>query len=127
MSGISPSFEPGDRVTVIPDVAITGGRFVASSGKNADGQLKVALPSAGGVVFGVAGHSSLAALPATVLRGVTLLIDVETAAAVTSQALLKVDATGCVVPQAGTGVVVGKALADADSGARVTVDRQQLA
>jgi hypothetical protein len=129
MPQISAAWDPADYVTGQASAAVVGGRFVRSSGgvtSSTGLRVPVGPPVAGGAVFGIATHDAANGDDVNVIHGNTILCRVETSATITAGSLLEVAANGTVLTRT-TGIVVGKALEDCASGARVLVDRQQLA
>lgn len=97
-----PLYDDGDKVSVVCTVAVTGKKFVdiTTAGFDAvNNSLQVALPTAGGTVFGIAGRDApIGALVDVIRVGNPLVVPATTGATVTAGQRLQVDATGAVVP-----------------------------
>ena len=121
-----PFFYPADAVTCKAEANLSGRRFVVAKGRAViDGiraNLIVNYPAAGGRASGVTGYDVSANAMVTVWRGHGVY-EVESGAAITAGDPVKVDATGRVIPQGGTGLVVGIALDPAaGAGEAIAVD-----
>lgn len=131
MAQISAAWDPGNYITGQASATLVGGRCVqASAGivtATTGGRVPVGLPSAAANILGVAMHDAVSGGDVNVLRGISVLVRIETSAIITANTLVKAAADGTIIPQGGTGVAIGKALEDAASGARCLVDRQQTA
>lgn len=105
-------YDDGDNVPMLATAALTGKKCVAVSGAQ-DSTFNVfqaGLPSAGGKIAGVAAYDvASGAVVNVVRRGTSRLIPITCSAAITVGADLMVDATGAVLTQTSTNVVVGKA------------------
>lgn len=105
-----PYKEPGERVTATTTAAVTGKRAVAiSADRQADGTYSVALPAAGGRIFGVAGWDAPSGARVGVIRDPGIILPMTSGAAIVAGAQVQVDATGAVIPLA-AGVAIGTAL-----------------
>lgn len=110
-----PFKEPGSRVTATTTAAVTGKHAVAISGDlQDDGTYSVALPTAGGRIFGIAAYDAPEGGRVPVIRTPGIILPVTAAAAVTAGSQVEVDATGAVVPLT-TGAAIGTALTGADA------------
>ena len=69
----------------------------------------VGVPSAGGAVGGVASYDAAVGTKVAIIRGAGTMLPVTSGAAVAVGDELKVDASGRVIPQGGTGTKVGRA------------------
>lgn len=129
MAQTQAAWDPGDYVTGQATTAITGGRCVAANAgivtATHGGRPPVTQPSAGTNIFGIAAHDALSGADVNVIRGISILVRIETSGVITAGVLVKVAADGTIIAQGGTGIAIGKALEDAASGARCLVDRQQ--
>ncbi|WP_067891221.1 DUF2190 family protein [Nocardia vaccinii] len=107
-----PLYDDGDNVPMLASVALTGKKCVALSGVQ-DATYNVfqaGLPTAGGKIAGVAAQDAASgAVVNVVRRGTSRIIPITCSAAITAGADLMVDATGAVLPQTSTNVVIGKA------------------
>lgn len=103
-----PFFEPGDRLTGYATAAVTGKRFVAISGdRQANGDISIAPPAAGGRVFGVATYDAAIGQRTTIIRKRGTVVPItSTGAGIAAFAEVEVDATGRVLTKA-AGVAVG--------------------
>lgn len=107
-----PLYRPGADLTVLTTGAVTGKKFVDISATRdaTSGLIKVAAPSAGGKVFGVAAFDIASGAKGAVIRGRgTILPVVCGAGGVAAGAELQADATGGVITLA-AGVAVGRAV-----------------
>lgn len=118
-----PLFRPGRDVTALTTGAVTGKKFVdiSATRDTSTGLIKVAAPSAGGKVFGVAAATAASGARVAVIRGqATILPVVCGAGGVTAGQEVQVDATGGVITLA-SGVAVGRAVETASAAADVLI------
>lgn len=118
----TPYREPGRTITGHATVAITGCRFVTLSGGRTDGNPNIAYPSAGGVAVGVTAYSVAAGEKVTIWRGHGIVHQAQAGANIAAGDPVKVNATGQVVPQAGSGAIIGIAWEAIASGATGPID-----
>lgn len=121
MPKLLPFWLPGDEVTGHASAAVTGCRLVRISGPRVEGNPQVAPAAADGYAFGVAATDAAAGTKVTVFR-VSAIYPVQAGAAITAGQALKSNATGQVIPQGGTGIIIGYAVDDAAANAYVPVD-----
>ena len=119
-----PHWKSGDTVTCRASIAVTGGRLVGISGARVGGLPRIAHTAADGRAFGVTAYDAAIGTNVTVYR--EGILDVDAGAAITAGQQLKANASGQVIPWVTSGTVIGYAVDDATSGARVPVDFRGL-
>lgn len=109
----APKFDAPPAVTIHASAALTGGRFCAVSGATVDGNIRVGKPAAKARCFGVLARDVASGDKggAYAAKGIIIRVD-NTAAAITANQLLEVDAEG-LVRTLTDGVAVAEALDDA--------------
>jgi hypothetical protein len=129
-----PIFEPGDRVTVHANVALTGKRFCdivadAQAGfglkglapdplaANIGSDIVCGLPTAAGKGFGVVAWDVAAGGKVTVLRGAKMIVPIKSNGAITAGQEVEIATTAGDVKTLVSGVPVGRAVASCSSGA----------
>lgn len=117
-----PFYEPGDAITASPSAAVIGCRFVKVSGARitaagaTKGLIQVALATAAGRVFGVAGRDAGVGVPVKIFRKRGTVVPVQASNA-TIAAFDEVEAVGAttsagMVKTLASGVAVGYAVDD---------------
>jgi len=112
-----PVFEPGARITGKASALVRGKRFVVptttppSGGMLGTENFNIAEAGAAAAnVIGVAAYEGATGDQVPLINGPGYVIPVVAGAAIVSGDVLKTDASGRVVPQAGTGTIVAVAL-----------------
>lgn len=117
-----PFYEPGSAITGSPTAAVTGCRFVMLSGARitaagaTKGLVSIALATAAGRVFGVAGRDAAIGVPVKVFRGRGTVVPVQASNA-TIAAFAEVEVVGAttaagMVKTLAAGVAVGYVIDD---------------
>lgn len=110
--------QPGFSYTLVAGVDLSASQFKAVI-TNATGQAR--LPAAGGIIAGVVQNKPKSGEAATVVAsGISFMVAAAAIPFIDGGTPVKVDATGAIVAQGGTGIAVGIAL-EAASGAGVII------